>query len=238
MNRKKQWGSTILFYAIVVSMFLFGTLLGNQAVETVAEMIPMARLHRIVIDAGHGGEDGGAISCTGKSESGYNLQIALRLNDLLQLLGYDTVMIRTTDTSVYTSGQTISQKKVSDLKQRVRIVDRTHNALLLSIHQNTFPEEKYSGAQVFYGGAQGSEELAKELQQELVSSLNPGSSRKAKQGKGIYLLDKTSAPGVLIECGFLSNRQEEEKLRSPEYQKKLCCVISAAAARFLASGDN
>ena len=238
MNRKKQWGSTILFYAIVVSMFLFGTLLGNQAVETVAEMIPMERLHRIVIDAGHGGEDGGAISCTGKSESGYNLQIALRLNDLLQLLGYDTVMIRTTDISVYTSGQTISQKKVSDLKQRVRIVDRTYNALLLSIHQNTFPEEKYSGAQVFYGGAQGSEELAKELQQELVSSLNPGSNRKAKQGKGIYLLDKTSAPGVLIECGFLSNRQEEEKLRSPEYQKKLCCVISTAAARFLASGDN
>lgn len=238
MNRKKQWGSTILFYAIVVSMFLFGALLGNQAVETVAEMIPMERLHRIVIDAGHGGEDGGAISCTGKSESGYNLQIALRLNDLLQLLGYDTVMIRTTDTSVYTSGQTISQKKVSDLKQRVRIVDRTYNALLLSIHQNTFPEEKYSGAQVFYGNIQGSEELAKELQQELVSSLNPGSNRKAKQGKGIYLLDKTSAPGVLIECGFLSNRQEEEKLRSPEYQKKLCCVISAAAARFLASGDN
>ena len=68
--------------------------------------------------------------------------------------------------------------------------------------------------------------------------MNPGSSRKAKQGKGIYLLDKTSAPGVLIECGFLSNRQEEEKLRSPEYQKKLCCVISTAAARFLASGDN
>lgn len=238
MNRKKQWGSTILFYVMVVSMFLFGTLLGNQAVETVAEMMPVERLHRIVIDAGHGGEDGGAISCTGKSESGYNLQIALRLNDLFQLLGYDTVMIRTTDTSVYTSGQTISQKKVSDLKQRVRIVDRTYNALLLSIHQNTFPEEKYSGAQVFYGSAQGSEELAKQLQQELVSTLNPGSSRKAKQGKGIYLLDKTNAPGVLIECGFLSNRQEEERLRSPEYQKKLCCVISTAAARFLASWDN
>ena len=237
MSRKKQWGSTIFFYVMVVSMFLFGTLLGNQAVETVSEMIPVERLHRIVIDAGHGGEDGGAISCTGKNESGYNLQIALRLNDLLQLLGYDTVMIRTTDTSVYTSGQTISQKKVSDLKQRVRIVDRTYNALLLSIHQNTFPEEKYSGAQVFYGNADGSEELAKQLQQALVSALNPGSSRKAKQGKGIYLLDKTSATGILIECGFLSNHQEEEKLRSPEYQKKLCCVISTSTARFLASGD-
>ena len=237
MSRKKQWGSTIFFYVMVVSMFLFGTLLGNQAVETVSEMIRVAGLSRIVIAAGYGGEDGGAISCTGKNESGYNLQIALRLNDLLQFLGYDTVMIRTTDTSVYTSGQTISQKKVSDLKQRVRIVDRTYNALLLSIHQNTFPEEKYSGAQVFYGNADGSEELAKQLQQALVSALNPGSSRKAKQGKGIYLLDKTSATGILIECGFLSNHQEEEKLRSPEYQKKLCCVISTSTARFLASGD-
>lgn len=238
MDRKQLWVRGVCFYVMVVSMFLFGTLLGNRAVETVSEMLPTERLHRIVIDAGHGGEDGGAISCTGKSESGYNLQIALRLNDLLQLLGYDTVMIRTTDTSVYTSGQTISQKKVSDLKQRVRIVDRTYNALLLSIHQNTFPEEKYSGAQVFYGNAPESEALAKELQENLVASLNPGSSRKAKQGKGIYLLEKTKAPGVLIECGFLSNRQEEEKLRSPDYQKKLCCVITTTAARFLASGDN
>ena len=238
MNGNKRRWNTILFYLMVVSMFLFGTLLGNRAVETVAEMMPTERLHRIVIDPGHGGEDGGAISCTGKSESGYNLQIALRLNDLLQLLGYDTVMIRTTDTSVYTSGQTISQKKVSDLKQRVRIVERTYNALLLSIHQNTFPEEKYSGAQVFYGNAPGSEALAKALQEQLVKSLNPGSSRKAKQGKGIYLLDKTSAPGVLVECGFLSNRREEEMLRSPDYQKKLCCVIAAATAGFLASGGN
>lgn len=237
MARIRKLGNTVCFYIFVVSMFLFGTLLTDRAVETVSEMMPVERLHRIVIDPGHGGEDGGAISCTGRSESGYNLEIALRLNDLLQLLGYDTVMIRSTDTSVYTSGQTISQKKVSDLKQRVRIVDRTYNALLLSIHQNTFPEEKYSGAQVFYGKAQGSEELAKEMQEALVSTLNPGSSRKAKQGSGIYLLDKINATGVLIECGFLSNRQEEARLRSPDYQKKLCCVISTATAKFLASGS-
>ena len=235
MARIRKLSNTVCFYIFVVSMFLFGTLLTDRAVETVSEMMPVERLHRIVIDPGHGGEDGGAISCTGRSESGYNLEIALRLNDLLRLLGYDTVMIRSTDTSVYTSGQTISQKKVSDLKQRVRIVDRTYNALLLSIHQNTFPEEKYSGAQVFYGKAPGSEELAKEMQEALVSALNLGSSRKAKQGSGIYLLDKINATGVLIECGFLSNRQEEARLRSPDYQKKLCCVISTATAKFLAS---
>lgn len=235
MKGKKS--GTVMFYCTVVSLFVFGTLLGNQTVETISEMMPMERLHRIVIDPGHGGVDGGAVSCSGKSESGFNLQIALRLNDLLHLIGYDTVMIRTTDTSVYTSGQTIAQKKVSDLKQRVKIVNRTQNALLLSIHQNTFPESQYSGAQVFYGKSAGSEELAKRLQGELVAALNPVSSRKAKQGSGIYLLDKANAPGVLIECGFLSNPQEEQRLGTPEYQKQLCCVIASGVASFLASGQ-
>lgn len=233
---KGKGARAALFYCAVVSLFLFGTLLGNKTVETISEMMPMERLHRIVIDAGHGGVDGGAVSCSGKNESSFNLQIALRLNDLMHLMGYDTVMIRSTDTSVYTSGQTIAQKKVSDLKQRVTIVNRTQNAVLVSIHQNTFPESQYSGAQVFYSKSSGSEELAKLLQEELVACLNPGSSRKAKQGSGIYLLDKTTTPGVLVECGFLSNPQEEQALRTPEYQKKICCVISAAVARFLASG--
>lgn len=183
-----------MFYSLVIGLFLFGTLLGNQTVAVISEMVPMERLHRIVIDPGHGGEDGGAVSCTGKNESMFNLQISLRLNDLLHLLGYDTVMIRTTDTSVYTAGQTIAQKKVSDLKQRVRIVDRTYNPILVSIHQNTFPEGKYSGAQVFYASSAGSQELAKQLQDALVSALKPGSNRRAKQGSGIYLLDKINAP--------------------------------------------
>lgn len=235
MDVRKRY-SALLFYTMVIALFLFGTLLGNQAIATISEMVPIERLHRIVIDPGHGGVDGGAVSCSGKSESNFNLQIALRLNDLLHLLGYDTVMIRTTDSSVYTSGQTIAQKKVSDLKQRVRVVDRTQNALLLSIHQNTFPEGQYSGAQVFYAKTPGSKALAEQLQRDLVSCLNPGSSRKAKQGSGIYLLDKINTAGVLVECGFLSNQQEEAKLQTPDYQKKLCCVISSGMARFLASG--
>lgn len=224
-----------MFYSLVIGLFLFGTLLGNQTVAVISEMVPMERLHRIVIDPGHGGEDGGAVSCTGKNESMFNLQISLRLNDLLHLLGYDTVMIRTTDTSVYTAGQTIAQKKVSDLKQRVRIVDRTYNPILVSIHQNIFPEGKYSGAQVFYASSAGSQELAKQLQDALVSALKPGSNRRAKQGSGIYLLDKINAPGILVECGFLSNPQEEALLSTSDYQKKLCCVISASLSQFLAS---
>lgn len=235
MRQQKGKGSVLLFYCTVIGLFLFGTILGNHTVAAISEMIPLERMHRVVIDPGHGGEDGGAVSCTGKNESTFNLQIALRLDDLLHLIGYDTVMIRTTDVSVYTAGQTIAQKKVSDLKQRVRIVERTYNPVLVSIHQNTFPEGKYRGAQVFYSGSAGSDALAKQMQDLLVSSLNPGSSRKAKQGNGIYLLDKITVPGVLVECGFLSNYQEEALLGTADYQKKLCCVISVCLAQFLAS---
>lgn len=222
------------FYAFIIGLSLLGTLLGNRTVATITEMMPMARLHRVVIDPGHGGEDGGAVSCTGKSESNFNLQIALRVNDLLHLMGYSTVMIRTTDTSVHTSGQTIAQKKVSDLKQRVRIVERTANPILVSIHQNTFPESQYSGAQVFYSDSVGSVALAERIQNNFVSTLNPGSNRKIKQGSGIYLLEQICVPGVLVECGFLSNPQEEGKLSTPDYQKKISCVICASVAQYLA----
>lgn len=223
------------FYFFVFLLFILGTALGNHVVTVAAELRPIERLNRIVIDAGHGGEDGGAISCSGKSESVFNLQIALRLNDLFHLLGYETVMIRSTDTAVYTKGDTIAQKKVSDLKQRVKIVSETPHSLLISIHENTYPESKYSGAQVFYSKSAGSQELAKLLQAELIASINPQSHREAKQGSGIYLLDKISSTGILVECGFLSNPEEEKLLCSPAYQKKLCCVIAASTARFLSS---
>ena len=233
MVQRLRRKTELSFYTLVVTLFLLGTILGSRSIETISEKIPMERLHRIVIDPGHGGEDGGAVSCTGKNESNFNLQISLRLNDLFHLLGYETVMIRTTDVSVYTSGDTIAQRKVSDLKQRVRIVQRTSDAVLVSIHQNTFPEGKYSGAQVFYAASPGSEELSARIQADLVASLNPGSSRKEKKGEGIYLLEKANCPAVLIECGFLSNEAEEAKLRSPDYQKKLCCCIAATVTEFL-----
>lgn len=223
------------FYFCVIFLFMLGTIVGNRTVTVVSEMIPMPRLHRIVIDAGHGGEDGGAVSCSGKNESQYNLQIALRLNDLLHLLGYDTVMIRETDTAVYTKGETIAQKKVSDLKHRVHIVENTLNSVLVSIHQNMFPESQYKGAQVFYANNRNSEDLAKQLQSDFVGTINPGSKRMAKQGTGVYLLDRIHTTGVLVECGFLSNPEEEQKLSTPDYQKKICCIVASSVARYLSS---
>ena len=222
-------------YILVVFAFVFAVRWGNEAVTVLVESRPYPREHCIILDAGHGGVDGGATSCTGKLESSFNLEITMRLNDLFHLLGYDTKMIRTTDSSVYTKGDTIAQKKVSDLKERVRIVNETENALLLSIHQNNFADGKYSGAQVFYGKAGESEPLAKELQRAFVSALNPGSKRQCKKSDGIYLMEHIDCTGVLIECGFLSNVQEEAKLRSPEYQQKLCCVIAATVSTFLSN---
>ena len=188
---------------------------------------------RIVIDAGHGGVDGGATSCTGVLESNINLDIALRLNDLLRLLGYRTEMIRTEDISVYTEGETIGAKKISDLKERVRIINDTENALLVSIHQNYFAEEKYSGSQVFYAATDGSKELAQAMQASFHEYLAPGNTRKVKPCKGIFLMEKISTTGILIECGFLSNRTEEALLRDATYQKKLCCVIASVLSNHL-----
>lgn len=229
---RKRW-NLLLFYCIVISLFLLGTMLGNKAVTAISEMQPLIRKHTIIIDAGHGGEDGGAVSCTGKNESNINLEIALRLEDLLHFLGCSTQMIRKTDISVYTQGETILQKKVSDLKHRVSIVNETPNSVLISIHQNEFSDSRYSGAQVFYASTPGSEILADTIQEAFRQTVNVGSRRQTKQGRGIYLIEKIASPGVLVECGFLSNHAEEQKLTDAVYQKKLSCILASSLASFL-----
>lgn len=231
MKRKSR--QLVLLYLLTIFGMLAGIIFGNRAVTVISEGLPIDRSSCIIIDAGHGGVDGGATSCTGKLESAFNLEIALRLDDLFHLLGYETAMIRTTDISVYTKGETIAQKKVSDLKERVRICNETENALLLSIHQNNFSDSRYSGAQVFYASTEGSQQLANSLQDAWKAALNPGSNRQTKKADGVYLMEHINCPGILVECGFLSNPEEEAKLRSAEYQKRLCCVIAATVSNFL-----
>lgn len=233
--RVKNFAVQCGIYFLVVGIFAATAVCGSRAISVLSQMVPLPRSHRIVIDAGHGGMDGGATSCTGKLESAYNLEIALKLNDLLHLLGHDTVMTRTSDRSIETEGQTIAAKKVSDLKERVRIVNETENALLISIHQNTFSDSRYSGAQVFYGPEGEGQRLAEDLQTAFCTTLNPGSNRKCKKADSVYLMQHIDCTGVLVECGFLSNAQEEAKLSSPNYQRKLCCVIASTLSRFLAS---
>ena len=226
---KKLWP----VYFLTVMVFVVATLGTNSVVTTIAENVPLKRVNTIVIDAGHGGIDGGATSCSGVLESQINLEIALRLNDLCRLLGYDTVMVRTSDVSIYTEGKTIAAKKASDLRQRVKLVNETENAILVSIHQNVFADNQYAGAQIFYAATGNSKELAELLQKEWIAALNPGSNRKAKEAGGIYLMQHIDKTGILVECGFLSNPEEEAKLRNSDYQKKMCCVIVSALSQYI-----
>ncbi len=222
-----------LVYILVFTSVITIAVSGSRAITVATEHEPLRQRSTIIIDAGHGGVDGGATSCTGILESNMNLEIALRLDDLMHLLGIKTVMIRNTDCSVYTQGETIAAKKVSDLKERVRIVNETENAVLVSIHQNYFSDSRYSGAQVFYAPTNDSNLFAQQLQNTLITALNPGSNRKSKHADGIYLMQHISCPGVLIECGFLSNPEEEAQLRDAAYQKKLCAVIASVCSSFL-----
>ena len=235
MNKTKTFlisAYILVFFGLILSGFMI-----NHSVTAISQKASLDNRHCFVIDPGHGGVDGGAVSCTGVYESKINLEISLRLNDLLHLLGYDTKMIRTEDISIYTNGSSIAAKKASDLKERVRIVNETENGILLSIHQNHYSDSCYSGGQMFYPKTEGSEQLAKNLQTAFVNTINPGSNRRAKPAEGLYLMKNIEKTGVLIECGFLSNYEEEVKLRQPEYQKKICCVIAAVCGSHLNLDD-
>lgn len=225
----------VLFYILTISTVLFLVHIGSRTTTVLAQNTPPNREHCIIIDPGHGGEDGGATSCSGKLESSYNLEIASRLNDLFHLLGYSTRMIRTEDVSIYTSGSTLSQKKLSDLKERVRICNETPGSILVSIHQNIYPDSKYHGAQVLYANSKGSKQLASQLQSLLIETINPGSRRQIKQGTGLYIMEHVSCPGILVECGFLSNPQEDAMLKTAEYQQQICCVIVSAVSVYLSN---
>ena len=235
MKRSVRYISLLPVYIVVLTGFILLAVGGSRVVTVMSENAPVSSQKTVIIDAGHGGEDGGATSCTGVLESQFNLEISQKLNDLLNLLGVDTLMIRTTDCSIYTQGNTIAQKKISDLKERVRIANSTPNVTLLSIHQNHFSDERYSGAQVFYAPTVDSMELAKTLQSNFKQTVNPDSNRQIKKAEHVYLMQHVTCPAVLIECGFISNSHEERLLRDPSYQQKLCGVIACTVSQYLFS---
>ncbi len=220
-------------YAFVLLSFAAMAIFTSKTVETISMTQIEHGCTTVVLDAGHGGEDGGATSCTGTLESQINLEITHRLNDLLHLLGYKTRMIRTTDDSVSTTGDTIGARKLSDLKNRVQIVNKEKQAVLISIHQNTFSDGRYDGAQVFYAPTKGSHDLADSLQHLLIQTLNPNSKRAIKPADGIYFMQNIRCAGILVECGFLSNQREAKLLENAKYQKRLVCVISSSLNNYL-----
>lgn len=218
--------------ALVCVLSLGGAAVLSRVGTAVAVLMEEDTAPCIVIDAGHGGEDGGTISATGQRESELNLEISLRLRDLLTFLGLQTRMVREADVSIETEGDTIAQRKVSDIRNRVKLVEETPNALLVSVHQNHFSEEKYRGAQVFYAKTEGSQALAEQLQEALCNQVDPKNHRRCKQAGEIYLMEHISCAAVLVECGFLSNREETMLLQSAEYQKKLAAAIAVSLLNY------
>lgn len=194
----------------------------------------------VVVDAGHGGEDGGAVAADGTVESGLNLAIARRVRDLLTFAGVPTTVTREGDAAIYDPGSaTLREKKVSDLHNRVALVNELPGAVLLSIHQNSLPSSPVThGAQTFWNRQEGAEALARTLQ----AGLNPAvNTHRAKEPKpipdSIYLMNHVDAPAVLVECGFLSNREEAARLQQENYQKTLAAVIAAGYLRWMAGED-
>ncbi|MCI8328151.1 MAG: N-acetylmuramoyl-L-alanine amidase [Oscillibacter sp.] len=190
----------------------------------------------VVIDPGHGGEDGGAVSPGGVPESQINLAVSLRVHDLLRFAGRRTRLTRSEDITICDEGlDTMRQRKSSDLKNRVRIVEETGNAILLSIHQNSLPSSPIThGAQVFWNRQEGAESLAEQVQDALNAGINSGNEKHPRQiPDSIYLMKNITVPGVLVECGFLSNGPETERLQDPDYQLRLAAAI---AAGFLSAG--
>lgn len=183
--------------------------------------------HVVIIDAGHGDPDGGALAKDGTTEAELNLLVAQKLNNLLSRADITTVMTRTTNEGIYAPNlKSIAEKKRSDMHKRREIQSGVGADIFISIHMNQFEQSKYHGAQVVYGSGAESERLAKCIQTSLRDSVEPDNERRAMKSNGsIYLLKNTSVPSVIVECGFLSNQEELEKLKTDEYQTKLAWAI-------------
>lgn len=193
----------------------------------------------LILDAGHGGEDGGAVSYSGVAESGINLDIVLKMDQLLGLYGVVPVLLRREDVSLHDSAaHTLREKKVSDLHNRVSAIESYENATLISIHQNTFPQARYHGAQVFYANEALSLPLAQLTQDILRASLDPENTRQPKPiPDTVYLMNHITCPAILVECGFLSNPEEDLLLQSQAYQIKLASALTAAWLQSQTAGE-
>lgn len=186
----------------------------------------------VVIDAGHGGKDPGKIGINGAQEKEINLLIAGKVKKYLEANDVKVVMTRESDEGLYDADA--SNKKVQDMKRRIAIIDETAPQITVSIHQNSYPEEYVHGAQVFfYTGSREGQELAESVQRQLVEKVDPENKRQVKANDSYYLLKKTGVPIIIVECGFLSNSEEAEKLCSDEYQEELAWAIHMGILQYL-----
>ncbi len=181
----------------------------------------------IIIDAGHGAPDGGAVGTSGVLEKDLNLAVAKALQKFLEAGGTQVILTRSDDNGIYDVSGSIKSKKVSDIKNREKLMQESDADAFISIHMNKFPQKQYSGPQVFYSvNNENSKTLAECVQHNLITVLSPKSERETKEAyDSIYLLKNATVPAILIECGFLSNAEEEKKLTDEKYQKQIAWAI-------------
>ena len=193
----------------------------------------------IIVDAGHGGSDGGAVAPDGTFESVLNLQIADKLNDTLSAIGFKTYMTRTDDNSIGDSSSTIRSEKVSDIHKRMDIMNSFENCIFVSVHQNFYSGVSSWGTQVFYSGNNSESELIAQSVQSSVSEILQNDNKRMvkKSGSEIYLLYRAEKPAILIECGFMSNINELKKLKNETYQKEIAYSITNGIINYLIEKD-
>lgn len=205
----------------------------------VATAVLPSKQVRVIVDAGHGGVDGGAVGIHGEVEKDINLKIARQVKVLLEFHGIEVIMTRETDTDLSDkNASSIRNKKSTDIKNRLKLIEKYPDALTISIHQNKFTQSKYSGAQMFYGVKHPeSQMLAETIQSSIIQKLQPENTRQIKEGtKSVYLLMHTESPIVLVECGFLSNDAEAAKLSTEAYQKEMAFAIFAGMMEYIENG--
>ena len=222
----------------VISALLIIVMLASvvaRGIDTSATEISSTPERVIVIDAGHGGEDPGAIGVDGAYEKDLNLSIAMTLGEELKNRGYTVVYTRTEDKMLYLPEENIKgMRKISDLKNRCKITAEYENCIMISIHMNSYGASKYSGLQVYYANQnEGSKMLANKIQTTVRNDVQPSNHRQIKNGSALYLLENASGTPVLIECGFLSNADECQKLSQKEYQKQLSFAIICGIIEYI-----
>lgn len=228
--------ATVTTVVFIIS-YAFTSYFESRKTHTSLPVFDKSSQVRFVIDPGHGGEDAGAVASDGTLEKDLNLEIATLLATVLELNGNEVILTREDDRLLYDHYGDLEnytgQKKVYDLKNRLKIAEENENSVYVGIHMNKFPEEKYNGAQIYYskGNPQGYE-LAMDVKDAVKTNLQPQNKREIKHASSsIYILNNATIPAILIECGFLSNSEELTLLKSEAYQKQMCITLFSALAK-------
>lgn len=233
---KSQYIKAVLFVVFVITVCIAAVKNSRLDGVRVDSENSARRKSIIILDAGHGGEDGGAVAADGTNEKDINLSITKKTAALFEIFGVEYIPVRTEDISVGDNSlTTLRERKKSDIRSREKLVKSTPNAIFFSIHQNMYDIAKYKGTQVFYGSQNPeSELLAQEIQNSVKKRLQDDNTRQIKpSGDSIYLLYKAKAPSVMIECGFLSNPEELALLKDEKYQKQMSYSVFCGLISYL-----